>query len=60
MAKRKTEHDRLLDAAQKAIEDLFSDTSVSAAQTRSDLNDLRTDIDIKIECIDSDLKWSAQ
>jgi len=37
-------HDDLLSQAKKAIEDLFSDTSVEQSVTRSDLLELRDDI----------------
>ncbi len=50
------EHRRKLEAAEKAIEDLFSDTSVSQESTLQDLGDLADQIRVKQECIRSDLR----
>jgi hypothetical protein len=44
-------HDKLVKQAYKAIDNLFSDTSVDIEETREDLQDLRADIDIKIESL---------
>lgn len=47
---------RLLKAALNAIERLFSDTSVSQEKTLESLDELRDDINVKMECIKTDLK----
>jgi len=39
-----------------AIEELFSDTSVTQENTLEQLEEVRDDIDMKIECIKNDLK----
>lgn len=43
-------------AAESAIDDLFSDSSVSARKTLNMLEDLRANIDIKIEALKAALK----
>lgn len=48
-------HAKLKQAALDAIEELFGDTSVGNLVTRDDLEELRSDIDSKIECIDADI-----
>jgi hypothetical protein len=48
-------HDQIMGDAKDAIEELFSDTSVSQSQTREDLEELRDDINAKIEAINADL-----
>jgi hypothetical protein len=44
-------HDKLVKQAYEAVDNLFSDTSVGIGETREDLEDLRADIDIKIESL---------
>lgn len=53
MVKRKTKHELLIEAAQQAIEALFSDTSVSQTETASDLRDIIDDCRMKIESMGS-------
>ena len=45
---RKTLHQRKIEAAEKAIEELFSDTSVPEEETISDLKDIMDQLRIKI------------
>jgi hypothetical protein len=52
MAKRKG----FYDAAEAAIDDLFSDTSVSAEETLAMLKELRGMVECKIDAIMADLK----
>lgn len=47
-------HDELVDAAETAIDRLFSDTSVGPETTRESLEGLKNTIDIKLECLDVD------
>lgn len=49
-------HRILCQRAEKAIEDVFSDTTVSAVMTKASLSDLRDNISNKIQCIEQDLK----
>jgi hypothetical protein len=49
-------HKQLLQSAEKAIDDVFSDTRVSRKTTYVDLQDLRADIDIKLEALKADMK----
>lgn len=49
-------HQILVDAASRAIDELFSDTSVSLETTKGDLEVLRDEIDMKIECLDLDIE----
>jgi hypothetical protein len=44
-------HELLLERAKEAIDDLFSDTSVSKGKTREDLEELVDEIHFKIETI---------
>jgi hypothetical protein len=43
-----------LGLAKQAIENLFSDTSVSAERTKDALEELRDDIDMKLDCLNID------
>ena len=43
------------ESAKKAIQDLFSDTSVSAEETLENLQSLKDEIDIYLEAIAADL-----
>ena len=54
------QHDKLCKAAEQAIDDVFSDLSVSQQVTLLSLKDLRTNIDIKISCIETDLRHKNQ
>lgn len=54
-----SKHQDLVDAAEKAIDELFSDQSVSLDRTMDDLRDLRSEIDIKIGALNEDLKRSG-
>lgn len=47
---------RFLTEAKEAADALFSDTSVPLRKTLEHLVELRDEIDMKIECIKSDLK----
>lgn len=49
-------HEAFKSAALKAIEDLFSDTSVGNLVTRDSLQELRDEINQKIDCIDADVE----
>ena len=46
MAKEKTKHQLLIEAAEKSIDDLFADTSVSQSKTREALDNLAGKIEI--------------
>lgn len=43
-----------LGLAKQAIDNLFSDTSVSAERTKDALEELRDDIDMKLDCLNID------
>lgn len=45
-----------LNRAKEAIDAVFSDTSKPAEKTLEDLQDLRDEIEIKIGCIETDLR----
>jgi hypothetical protein len=45
------DHDRLLDKAQSAIGEVFTDTSVDSQETRRSLQVLRDEIDICIAAL---------
>lgn len=47
-------HERLLDDAKKAADNLHGDTSVDPAETLSSLKDLRGHVEILIEAVDAD------
>lgn len=49
-----------LKAALKAVEDLFSDTSVTPQATLKALEELQTDIEIKMEGLKADIKRSMR
>ncbi len=49
-------HEKLIEKAKDAIEELFSDMSVSQSTTLKSLEELRDEIDNKIDCIVHDLK----
>lgn len=49
-------HDELKKKAQDAIVDLNSDTSVSVNTTLSDLEDLRNDIDERVDALKEQIK----
>lgn len=49
-------HDDLVNAAKRAIERLFSDTSVDKEETRRSLEDLQGYIDILVESLESDME----
>lgn len=51
-----TAHERLKKEAMEKIEKLFSDTSVSQATTKGSLEEIRDEIDMKIESIREDMK----
>ena len=51
MRQKKSEHDRLVAEAEKAIDNLFSDTTVSAGKTISDLRDLMDFIHMKLKSL---------
>jgi hypothetical protein len=44
-------NDKLLEEAEKAINDLFSDMSVSREKCRENMRELLADIEIKIESL---------
>lgn len=48
------EHDKLYEAAQKAVTDLFSDQSVSQAQTRESLQSLVEEIETMLDTLQDD------
>jgi hypothetical protein len=48
-------HDELMGDARDAIEKLFGDTSVAPEQTRESLEELRHEIDGKLEAINADI-----
>jgi hypothetical protein len=48
-------NEMLLEKARKAIEELFSDTSVSVETAIENLQSLRDEIDVSIESLKSDL-----
>jgi len=52
--------DRLMEAAEEAIDEVFSDRSVSQRETIARLNNLMACIEIKIAAIKSDLKREEQ
>lgn len=45
---------RLLDKAKAALEDLFSDCSVSRDKCRENLGELKDEIQQKLDCLDAD------
>lgn len=47
-------HDELVKAAKKAINRVFSDTSVSREETINSLKDLSEEIDVLIDAAESD------
>ena len=47
----KTKHEILYDKALKAIEELFSDTSITQTETKMSLIALMDEIDIKLDCL---------
>jgi hypothetical protein len=49
-----TKHDALVEAARKAIDELFADTTVSRDRTRRDLIDLRDHIGITLDALPTD------
>jgi hypothetical protein len=49
-------HKKLCEAAEKAIDEVFSDDGVSLEQTLSAMNELAAAIDIKIDCLKADIK----
>jgi len=51
-------NDELLEKAKKAIDDFFSDSSVSAQVTLDGLEDLQSDISIKVEALQHDIARS--
>ena len=53
--KKKTKHEKLVEAATNAIEALNADSSVSIEKTISSLDDLRDHIDVCIEALNEDL-----
>ena len=48
--------DDYMEAAKKAIDDLFSDTTVSQQTTVDKLEELRDEIEMKIDAIKGDIK----
>lgn len=44
-------HEQMIENAMRAIDDVFSDASVSKEQTLDDLKHLRSEIEIKIETL---------
>jgi hypothetical protein len=46
----------LYQAAEAAIEKLFSDTSVSPEECLANLRGLKDDLEMKIDCVESDLR----
>jgi hypothetical protein len=48
------------EAARKAIDNLFGDTSVDKQVTLDDLDELQSDIDNKIDCLKEDIKKEQQ
>ncbi len=51
-------HEQLLEAAKRAIEDLFSDGKVSIETTLQDMKELRDLIDENLDMLESDLELS--
>ena len=49
-------HAALIQAALTAINNVFSDTTVTQGTTIEDLRELKTEIEMKIECIKADIK----
>jgi len=49
----------LTQQSKEAIDDLFSDTSVSQEVTLDALKEIREQLDLLIECIESDLESAA-
>lgn len=49
-------HKTLIQAVEEALDDLFSDTTVSRNTTYGDLSDIRANIDIKMESLKEDMK----
>ena len=47
---------RLIELAKEAIIELFSDTSVGKETTIESLEEVRDDIDFKIQCLKEELK----
>lgn len=52
----KTKNDELYDTALNAVQAFASDTSVAAEVTRDRLDELRAEIGMSIEAIESDLQ----
>lgn len=52
-------HEQLVDAAEKAITELFGDKSVSLDRTLEDLLDLENDINTMVDALRDDLKRSG-
>jgi predicted nucleotidyltransferase len=46
-----TRHEDLVKEAKEAIDRVFSDTSVPASQTREDMEELASDIDIMLDSL---------
>ena len=51
---------RAIKAAEEAIDELFSNTDVSQETTLRDLRSLRDEIDMKIGCIENDLRGTRR
>ncbi len=51
-------HTALTEKARRAISDLFSDRSVTPEQTAESLAELRDEINVMIEAIESDRQWN--
>ena len=48
-------HKKLYSVCESAIDDLFSDRSVSASATLEDMEELRNFVDMKIDALKADL-----
>jgi hypothetical protein len=48
------DNDELLEKAKSAIDNLFSDTSVSRAKCRENLEDLQSEIETKLDALRAD------
>jgi len=48
------------EAVRDALNELFSDTSVTKQVTLDDLNELQSDVDGKIDALEADIKYEQQ
>ena len=49
-------HDKLVKVAEQAIDEVFGDTSVAQRDTLASLHSLKDLIELKMDCIQGDLK----